>query len=113
MAGFTVQTGATLLCPHGGRVQIVSTNARTKAAGQFMALASDTFLVTGCPFHIPATPPIPSPCVSVRWIVTDLRATVSGRPTLSRSSAGICHSATQVPQGPVSIVVTQSRVETK
>jgi hypothetical protein len=113
MAGFTVETGTMLLCPHGGRVQIVSANSRVKAAGQFVALATDTFIVTGCPYHIPASPPIPSPCMTVRWIVTDVRTTIGGRQTLSKSSAGICHSAAQVPQGPVSIVATQVRVETQ
>jgi len=112
MAAYTLETGAILMCPHGGKVQIVSANARVRAAGQSMALATDTFIVTGCPFHIPATPPIPSPCVIVRWIVTDLRTRVAGIQTLSRSSAGICQSAAQVPQGPVSIVTTQVQVET-
>jgi hypothetical protein len=113
MAGFTVETGASLMCPHGGTVQVLSANTRTKAAGGFIALATDTFVVVGCPFHIPATPPIPSPCVTVRWIVTDVRSRVNGRQTLSRSSAGICQSAAQVPQGPVSVVATQTRVETQ
>lgn len=113
MAGFSIQTGATLMCPHGGVVQILGANVRAKAAGQFLALANDTFVVTGCPFHIPATPPIPSPCVTVRWIVTDLRAKVGGVRTLSRSSVGVCLSAAQVPQGPVSIASTQPRVETQ
>jgi hypothetical protein len=112
MAGHTLDTGATLLCPHGGRVQILSTSTRVKTGSQFVARATDTFIVVGCPFHIPATPPIPSPCTTVRWLVTDARTTAGGAVTLSRSSAGLCQTVAQVPQGPVTIVATQVRVET-
>lgn len=78
-----------------------------------MATAADTFVVVGCPFQIPATPPIPSPCVRVQWLVPDARVSVSGNPTLSRSSAGLCLSAAGVPQGPVTVASTQARTQTQ
>jgi hypothetical protein len=81
-----------------------------KAAGAPLALATDTFIVAGCPFQIPAAVPIPSPCVSVQWILPDLRDKVNSTPTLSQSSVGLCLSAAQVPQGPVIVVSTQTRV---
>lgn len=110
MHGFLLNTTATLQCPHGGQVQIVSANSRVKADGAFAALSTDTFTVSGCPFQIPGTPPIPSPCVSVRWLVTNLRTKTSSTPNLNQSSVGLCLSAAHVPQGPVTIANTQSKV---
>lgn len=110
MSGNTLSTTATLMCPHGGSVQIITANTRVKADGGFVALATDSFIVSGCPNQIPAAPsPIPSPCVQVQWIVPDTRNTVNGTPTLSQSSVGLCLSATGIPQGPVGIVNTQAR----
>lgn len=113
MAGQTLTTLATLQCPHGGTVQIITTNVRTKANGAPIVTTADTFIITGCPFQIPAPTPIPSPCVTVRWLVPDLRAKVNGNPTLSMGSTGLCLSAQQVPQGPVIIVNAQARVKTQ
>ncbi len=113
MAGPSVTVAATLQCPHGGTVQIISANQRAKAGGAPLALATDTFTIVGCPFQIPATPPIPSPCVTVQWLVTDLRGKANGSATLSQSSTGICLSAAQIPQGPVIIVSTQTGVSSQ
>ena len=99
-------TASTLQCPHGGTVTIVSANGRATAGGVPLALATDSFIVAGCAFTIP--PGVPSPCVKVQWIVSDLRNGVAGAPTLSQSSVGLCLAATQAPQGPVVIVSTQA-----
>ena len=109
MAGHSLNINSSLQCPHGGTVQIISTNTRTQAGGAFMASPTDTFVIMGCPFQLPG--PVPSPCVSVRWLVHDARVKVNGNPTLSRSSAGICLSAAQIPQGPVAVVSTQAKVQ--
>ena len=109
MAGGALTTAAVLQCPHGGTVAIVSTNARV-SAGAPLALATDTFTVAGCPFVMGV---VPSPCVRVQWIVTDLRNAVAGAPTLSTSSVGLCLAATQVPQGPVVISATQPLVSSQ
>ncbi|KAF0813717.1 hypothetical protein IGB42_02070 [Andreprevotia sp. IGB-42] len=102
-------TASSLQCPHGGTVSIVSANVKTKA-GAALALATDTFTIAGCPFQIPVgTGTVPSPCVSVRWVVTNMRTKVDGTPTLSKTSSGVCLAATQAPQGPVSIVQTQPK----
>jgi hypothetical protein len=114
MSGNSLTTAATLQCPHGGTVQIISTNTRATAGGAPLALATDTFTIAGCPFQIPVgTGTVPSPCVRVQWTVTDLRNAVGGAPTLSFSSVGLCLAATQVPQGPVVIAATQSRVSSQ
>lgn len=112
MAGKTTTINTSFQCPHGGMVQIITTNTRASAAGGFIATVADTFVVSGCPFQIPATPPIPSPCVTVQWIVPDMRVKVNGSPSISQSSAGLCLSAAQVPQGPVVLVNTQQRTST-
>ena len=108
MAGKSITINSTLQCPHGGSVQIISANIRTKAEGAFMATANDTFTITGCPFQLPG--PTPSPCVTVQWIVPDTRVKVNGSPTISQSSVGLCLSAAQLPQGPVMIANTQQKM---
>jgi len=110
MPGNTLNINSTLQCPHGGTVQIISTNTRVKADGAFAAMATDTFIISGCPFQIPAVVPIPSPCVTVQWIVPDTRVRANGNFTLSQGSTGICMAATGLPQGPVVVVNTQAKV---
>lgn len=110
MANALLTTAASLQCPHGGSVSIVSSNSQVKAAGSPLALATDTFTVSGCPFQIPAAPsPIPSPCVQVQWLVSDQQTKVNATPTLSTGSSGLCLAATQAPQGSVVIVQTQQQ----
>jgi hypothetical protein len=96
-----------MMCPHGGIVQAISSNAQTSAAGAFVLRASDTFVVVGCPFVIGV---VPSPCVTVQWIVPSTESQVGGDPTLTEASVGLCCAATQAPQGPVTIASTQPRV---
>jgi len=114
MAGNALTTASTLQCPHGGTVSIVSANTSVQAVGTPLALASDTFTIAGCPFQIPAgVTTVPSPCIKVQWLVTDMKTTVNGTPTLSASSSGLCLAATQVPQGPVVIGNTQTKASTQ
>jgi hypothetical protein len=52
--------------------------------------------------------------VTVLWLVPDFRVRiVGGMPSLSRSDAGLCLSALGIPQGPVVIDTTQSRVQSQ
>jgi hypothetical protein len=114
MAGNALTTAAALQCPHGGTVTIVSTNSKVQADGAPLALATDTFTIAGCSFQIPVgAGTVPSPCTTVQWILTDMRTGVSGTPTLSLSSVGLCLAATQVPQGPVVISSTQTKASTQ
>src|SRR5262249_12845064 len=110
MAGHTLNMAASLQCPHGGKVQIVPSHPLTTVENASIATANDTFTVIGCPFQIPAAVPIPSPCVTVRWVVKDTLVKANNAATLSQSSQGICYSAQQVPQGPVVIAQTQAMV---
>jgi len=102
-----LNTASVLMCPHGGMVQIISSNTRTQVGGAFAALASDTFVIAGCPFVIGV---VPSPCVTVNWVQPAARSTVGGSPTLTEASVGLCAAATQAVQGPVTIVAAQPRV---
>ena len=114
MAGNTLNIAATLMCPHGGSVQIITTNVRVKVGGAPAALATDQFLIAGCPFQIPVgVGTVPSPCLTVQWVLTDVRSKVNSTPTLSQSSVGLCQNAAQVPQGTVIIVNTQPRVKSQ
>ena len=110
MAGGLLTVASSLQCPHGAAVVIVPANPVVQAAGAPLALATDTFIVLGCPFQLPTVPPLPSPCITVRWVVTNLAITAGRAATLDQSSQGICYSALNVPQGPVLIVSTQLQV---
>jgi hypothetical protein len=106
----TLTISSALMCPHGGSVSIVSANTRVSAGGSAVALVSDTFSISGCPFQRPLPGGAqPSPCVTVQWLVTDLRVNVQGRRTLSSASQGLCLAADQVPQGAVVVQSTQAK----
>jgi hypothetical protein len=92
-------TAGVLTCPHGGTVQIVSQNTVTKAAAP-VALATDQFLIAGCPFVLGSAP---HPCVRVEWQATARRVTVQGRAALTDASVGLCLAADNAPQGTVVI----------
>jgi hypothetical protein len=114
MAGNTLNVNSVLKCPHGATVTITSSNTKVDVDGVQAALANDQFTISGCPFQIPVGAGTkPSPCVTVKWLVTDLKTTVGGTATLSKTSVGLCQTAEQVPQGPVVISSTQAKVSTQ
>ena len=114
MAGDTLNINSTLQCPHGGSVQIISANTRVKVGNAYAALSTDQFIISGCSFQIPiGTGTKPSPCMTVRWVVSDLKANVNSGATLTTSSVGICQTAEQIPQGKVLIVNTQATTQTQ
>jgi len=107
MPGFLMHVGASAICPHGGQVSTISTNARVLVGGQPAATFGDTYLVAGCAFTVS---PKPQPCVKVQWLVPAARVLVGGQPAMLQTSTGLCQSAEQIPQGPPSVVATQVRV---
>jgi hypothetical protein len=114
MAGNTLNVNSTLQCPHGGSIKIISTNVRVKVDNAYAALSTDQYMVSGCPFQIPiGTGTIPSPCLTVKWILSDMRVKVNSTATLSRSSVGLCQNAQQVPQGAVVIANTQVKAQSQ
>jgi hypothetical protein len=103
-----LNTSSVMMCPHGGTVSAVSSNARAKAGGDFILRASDTFTIAGCTFTLP--PAVPHPCMQVQWVLTDLRSKAAGDFTLNEQSVGLCVAADQAPQGTVLINFTQPQV---
>lgn len=110
MAGTSIDANATLQCPHGGTVRISPSSQKSTVGGAAMTAQSDSTTVSGCPFQKPAGPStVPSPCLTVKWIVGDTRVKVSSVPSLSKSAVGICFSGENIPQGSVVIASTQSK----
>ncbi len=108
MPGLLYHVGAQTVCPHAGQATTISSNTRVLVSGQPVATLSDTTTVGGCPFTVPG--PKPQPCMTVKWLVPAARVLVNGQPALLQTSTGICQSAEQIPQGPPTIVATQTRV---
>lgn len=109
--GPAVHVAAGVLCPHGAPAQVISTNARVLVSGQPVALAADTYLVSGCPFQVPVGAGTkPQPCLTLRWIAPAVRVTVLGQPVVAATSTGLALSAEQIPQGPPVVTATQPRV---
>ena len=107
MPGPLVHVGAVGMCPHGGQMTVISTNARVLVSGMPVATLGDTFLIVGCVFTVP--PGKPQPCVKVQWLVPATRVLVGGQPAILQSSSGLCQSPEQIPQGPPTVLVTQIR----
>ena len=107
MAAPVLTAASTLLCPHGGTVSIIATSGST-ASGVPVALSSDVFTISGCPFQIPVgVGTVPHPCVTVQWIGVGQTAKANGVAVLTAQSAGLCLAADGVPQGPAIVAATQ------
>lgn len=102
-----LNTSSLLMCPHGGTVNIITSNTRAQAAGDFVLRASDTFIIAGCPFVVGVAP---HPCVQVQWVQSDAQSKAMGDFTLSEQSVGLCVAADQAVQGTVLVTFTQPRV---
>ncbi len=102
-----LNTSSVLLCPHGGTVEIVSSNTQVMAGGDPLVTASDTFTISGCTFSIG---PNPHPCVEVQWVTPDESSQIGGDFTLNEDSVGLCVAADQAVQGAVEIDSTQESV---
>jgi hypothetical protein len=98
-------TASVMMCPHGGTVQATPSSTAVQFAGAPAVTASDVFVIAGCTFVIGV---VPSPCVTVQWVQPAAQSTISGNPTLTEASVGLCMAA--APQGPVMIVSTQPNV---
>ena len=95
-------TASVMMCPHGGTVTAIPTDLTLTFGGSPVILATDTFLVAGCPF----IPLLPLPCLTVQWVSPALRSTANSNATLTTESVGLCLSASG-PAGPVMIIATQ------
>jgi hypothetical protein len=102
-----LNVSSVMMCPHGGQVQAITTNTRTKAGGDFALRQSDTFVIAGCPFILGL---VPHPCVQVQWVQPAARSQAVSDFTLTEASVGICVAADQAVQGSVLILATQPQV---
>jgi|tagenome__1003787_1003787.scaffolds.fasta_scaffold20799631_3 hypothetical protein len=105
--GDHLTTSSVLMCPHGGTVSPIASNAKVTLGGAQIVLATDTFSIGGCAFNVSGAP---HPCVQVKWIVTALRTTVDDAQPLTMDSVGLCLAADSAPQGSVLIQTTQAQV---
>ena len=81
---------------------------RVLVSNQPVATFADTTLVAGCAFNVSGKP---QPCIKVQWLVPAARVMVNHQPALLQTSAGLCQSAEQIPQGPPNVVAGQVRVK--
>jgi len=98
-------TTSTVMCPHGGMAQLITSNTETQIDGAFALLLTDVHPVVGCPF----APVAPSPCVSIRWVTGAVQTKLHEVPVLLQTSVGLCLNAAQAPQGPAIVVQAQQR----
>jgi hypothetical protein len=103
-----LQQGCVIQCPHGGMVNPIPANVRVRVGGGFALLATDVFIVAGCPFTVG---PKPQPCITVEWQAPTQRVQVNGQTVLLATSIGLCKSAEQVVQGVAIVSAAQPRVQ--
>jgi hypothetical protein len=107
MSGNLLHVNATVTCPHGGQVTALPAQSRVLVSGQPAATLADVFTVAGaCTFTVGTKP---QPCVTVRWVTPSARIQINGSPAVLATSAGVCQSAEQIPQGPPLVSVVQQR----
>lgn len=99
-------TSSTVLCPHGGRAQLATTNTDVLIDGTLALLQTDLHPIVGCTF----TPPAIGPCVSIRWLSGSTQTRAAGVPVLLQTSVGLCLNAAQVPLGTALVVQVQAGV---
>jgi hypothetical protein len=110
MAGFILDAGVTITCPHGGRVQVIPRSTRVSLGGKPALLVDDTATIAACPFTVSGTP---SPCLRVEWTMPATRVKVQSSPVLLSTSIGLCVNAANVPQGTALVNGFQSKVQAR
>lgn len=108
MPGTLFHVGAQATCLHGAPITAITSNSRVLVSGQPVTTVADQYTIAGCPFIVPIGKP--QPCVTVRWLVPASRVMINGQPAILQTSTGLCQSAEQIPQGPPTVVATQTRV---
>lgn len=111
MAGISLlHQGATILCPHGGQVQLAGFSARVRVGGQPVAVQNPRGSVAGCPFTVTAgVATVPAPCVGATWMTAAQRVKSSGQSILLMNSQALCENP--VAPGPAAVQQAQSRVK--
>ena len=120
MPGFLMHVKAVMSCFHqAGTATIPPTQPRVLVSGQPIATVAPPPVplatVAGCPFQVPVPGGTkPQPCVTIKWTMPSTRFLVNGLPAALIPTPGpapaICQSAEQIPQGPPTVKLVQSRV---
>lgn len=104
MPGFLLDSGASVLCAHGGQAKPTLPSPRVRVGGQPLTTISAPHTVSGCPFNVSGSP---VPCVVAQWASGATRVRSLGAPVLLQDSQAVC-----APNGtPVTISTTQMRVK--
>ena len=101
VSGYILNSGSTVMCPHGGQVSIITTNTRVMVEGQPVVTIDDQGQVVGCPS---------GQCISVEWLVPASRVFINGKPVILSHSNGMCRGADTSPKGTPVVISTQTRV---
>jgi hypothetical protein len=108
MPGYVITAATVAMCPHGGQVTFVPSQANLLADSSPAILVTDQALIVGCPFNVSGAP---SPCLTIQWLLPAVRAAVHGAPVLLNTSVGLCFSPAAAPQGTVLFTSVQARVQ--
>lgn len=100
-------TTSTVMCPHGGLAQLITSNTEALIDGAPALLQTDVHPIVGCPF----TPVAYSPCVTIRWVTGATQTQIRGVPVLLQNSVGLCLNAAQAPQGTALVVQVQTQAQ--
>ena len=106
MAGMLLHVGASILCAHGGQAQVAPGAPRVRLGGQPAASMADLYPVAACPLNVSGAP---QPCLKIDWITPAARVRIGGQPAVLSVSTGFGVGAPQAPQGPASVVASQTR----
>jgi hypothetical protein len=107
VAGFVLDAGTSVLCPHGGQGRASTASTRV-LLGRLGALRlPDQVLLAGCPFVLGT---VASPCVRVQWLGPSARVRAEGQPVLLSTTTALCLAATGAPQGTGTLLGHQTRV---
>jgi hypothetical protein len=107
MSGLLLNVGAYATCPHGGKLEVVSSNPNVMVCAQPAVTIGDQFLISGCSFTIGVKP---QPCVEAKWLNCATRVFINGSPAVLQTSIGVCESIEQIPQGMLTLKLMQTRV---
>jgi hypothetical protein len=104
MAGYLLDTSATVLCVHGGTATPTVRGARVTVNGQSIVTRSCTYTIAGCSCVVGV---VYLPCVTAQWTTAATRVRAGGEPVVLADSQ-----ATSTPNGTgVTIAATQTRVK--
>jgi hypothetical protein len=97
MPGLVLNVTATIMCPHGGRAILTTSNSRLLVGGAPALTMADVHMIAGCAFTIALKP---SPCLRIQWIPGSTKLMANGVPVITTENVGLCLSPEQAPQGP-------------